>query len=97
MQQEQEERNFIHLDNKITDLLHEVERIVEETDGRIDYTEWKATFFNWIVLVQGRLSDLALYSMDHVEKHHVDHATNEYFVNCNDLKDSKKLQEYIDS
>jgi hypothetical protein len=81
--------------NQTIFVVYIVERIVEVIDGPIDYTEWKAAYFNWIVLVQGRLSDLALYSMDHVEKYHVDDSTNEYFADCNDLKDSKKLQEHI--
>jgi hypothetical protein len=91
----QEEDNFNRLDDKIADLLHEVDKIVHETDRPTDYTEWKSAYFNWIVLIQARLSELSLYAMDHVEQHHVDHSTNEYFEDTNELKDSRKLQEHI--
>lgn len=91
-QEQQEIDNFNRLDDKVVDLLHEVDRIVEETDRPTDYTELKAAYFNWIVLVHGRLSELSLYAMDHVEKYH---STNEYFADCEDLRDSKKLQEHI--
>jgi hypothetical protein len=91
----QEKDNFNRLDKRLADLLHEVDKIVQETDKPADYTLYRAAYFNWIVLVQARLAELSLYAVDHIEEHHVDHSTNEYFENTDELKDSKKLADHI--
>ena len=83
------------LDERIYDLVHTVQNVVDSLELPEFYGEYEASWFRWITLVNSRMTEMSIAHAIHIQEEHIDEEDGRYYLECDQKHDSEKLKGHI--